>query len=285
MNRRKYLALFLAFAVLCIGLLLWISLSFFPTTSGQRLTILLYHHILPEDQNRLFQDNAATVSLEDFTAQMQFLYDNDFHTITLTELESFLFEGTPLPPNSVMIHFDDGYYSNFVYAYPVLQSFGFNAVVFFITHLIEDQGDVQPPMDHDDLTWTAAKSIIGTEDVFETASHSHNMHRFGENSPHTLLYLASKEDILQDTLRSFDFVNNHRAYAYPLGQYNDVIIEGLREAGITIAFTVREGYITAESDPMTLERFIIFRETSMERFRNIVTGRRLSLRRVLTSLY
>ena len=277
MNPGKRLILFfLTFGAMVLCVVLFIRIVLLPShaLSGQRIPILLYHHILPEEHNRLFQDNAATVSLEDFTAQMQFLYNNNFHTITLSELEAFLFEGAALPPNSIMIHFDDGYYSNFVYAYPVLQSFGFNAVVFFITHLIDDQGDIQQPIDHDDLTWTAAKSIIGTDDVFETASHSHDMHRLEPGTDHTLLYLATKEDILQDTLRSFDFVNDHRAYAYPRGQYNDVVIEGLKEAGITMAFTVREGYVTPESNPMSLDRFIIFRETSMARFRNIVTGRR-----------
>lgn len=241
-----------------------------PSPAG--LPVLLYHHILPEEQNRVFRDNAAVISLENFTMQMQYLYDNGFQTITLEQLEAFLFEGEPLPPRSVMIHFDDGYYSNFVYAYPVLQSFGFNAVVFFITRFIEEQGEIQQPFDYDDLTWTAAKSIISTEDVFETASHSHNMHDFAPGTSYTMLYLADRDEIIRDTVRSFEFVNNHRAYAYPLGQYNDLIREALKEAGIRMAFTTRGGYITANSDPMSLERFVIFRDTSMRRFRNIVNG-------------
>ena len=257
-----------------IALSIFTAYLLWPSPGG--IPILLYHHILPEEQNRLFRDNAAVISLENFTLQMQYLYDNGFQTITLEQLEAFLFEGVPLPPKSVMIHFDDGYYSNFVYAYPVLQSFGFTAVVFFITHFIEEQGEIQQPFDYDDLTWTAAKSIIGTEDVFETASHSHNMHDFVPGTSYTILYLADRDEILQDTIRSFDFVNNHRAYAYPLGQYNNLTREVLKEAGITMAFTTREGYVTANSDPMSLERFIIFRDTSMRRFQNIVNGQRRS---------
>jgi len=240
----------------------------------QRIPVLLYHHILPDEVNRYFRDNEATVSLENFREQMQYLYDNDFHTVTIDELEDFLFNGIPLPPNSVMIHFDDGYYSNIVYAYPILREFGFTAVLFFITHLIEDLGDYQPPIDHDDLTWTAAHSILGTETVFETASHSHNLHRAYDG--YTLLYMADLETVVSDTLRSFDFVNDHRAFSYPRGQYNEVVLEGLSRAGITMAFTTREGFITMESDPMSLERFIIFHDTGMERFGNIVNrgGRR-----------
>jgi len=273
------MAMLFAMVLLAAGLMVFAAEpSPARVAARQQIPVLLYHHILPEEQNRLFRENDATVSLEAFTAQMQFLYDNNFHTLTLDELEAFLFEGVPVPPNSVMIQFDDGYYSNFVYAYPVLQHFGFTAQLFFITHLIEDQGDIQQPMDHDCLTWTAAKSIVGTEDVFETASHSHNLHRIAPDGEHTLLYLADYWAVVRDTILSFDFVNHHSAYAYPRGQYNDVVRAGLKRAGITMAFTIQEGYITADSDPMSLERFIIFRETSEERFHDIVMGRRVWFR-------
>jgi peptidoglycan/xylan/chitin deacetylase (PgdA/CDA1 family) len=243
------------------------------TRPAQRIPMLVYHHILPDEKNRTQQTNAAVISTENFEQQMRYLYDNNFYTITLDELEAFLYRGRPLPENSVMIHFDDGYYSNFVYAYPILQRYGLRAVVFFITHLIEDLGDVQPPMDHDGITWTAAHTISGTEDVFETASHSHNMHRLAPETDSTILAMETWENILHDTRRSFEFVSNHAAYAYPRGQYNDIIIGALEEAGITMAFTVRNGYVTENSDPMRLDRFVIFRETAFWRFRSIVNGR------------
>ena len=234
--------------------------------------VLLYHHILPDAVNQTQQENSATISTENFEMQMQYLCDKGFHTLTHAELEDFLYKGTPLPPNSVLIHFDDGYYSNFVYAYPILQRFGHRATVFMITHLIEDLGDYQPPIDHDGVTWTAAHTMRDTTDVFEFASHTHDMHRVPPGETHTRMYLATKEEIAADTLRSFDFLDNHTAFAYPLGQYNDTIIEGIREAGITMGFTTVDGYVTRDCDPFRLNRFPIWRNMSMERFTNIVNG-------------
>jgi peptidoglycan/xylan/chitin deacetylase (PgdA/CDA1 family) len=205
---------------------------------------------------------------------MQYLYDNDFHTLSLDELYAILFEGADIPPRSVMIQFDDGYYSNIVYALPVLRDFGFTAQLFLITHLVEDQGDYQAAMDHDGLTWTAAHSLIGIEDVFETASHTHSLHDYDTGA---MLYNASREQIIEDTLRSFEFVNDHRAFAYPRGQYNDAVIEALQYVGIRMAFTVQEGYVRANSNPMLLNRFVIFRDTNMLRFHNIVYGRRAGI--------
>jgi len=267
MRRTHVIAGVLALLILAGGMLFLGARS-----RGQEIPILLYHHILPDEVNRIHQENPFTVSTEAFEAQMQYLYDNDFHTLTLSELEAFLTEGTPLPERSVMIHFDDGYYSNFVYAYPILQRFGHRAVVFMITHQIEDLGHYQPPMDHDCLTWTAAHSLAGKEDVFELASHTHNLHDFIPGSEETRLVHGSREEIVADVLRSFGFLPNRTAFAYPYGQYNDTVIDALREVGITLAFTTMEEMVTQSSDPLLLGRFKVWRDMTLERFGEIIRG-------------
>jgi len=84
---------------------------------------------------------------------------------------------------------------------------------------------------------------------------------------------ASREEIVQDTLQSFEFVGNHRAFAFPFGHFNDNAVEALAKTGITMAFTTRAGYVTATSDPLRLNRFTIYRDTTMARFRAIVNLR------------
>jgi len=243
------------------------------TVPASRIPVLVYHHILPDEANTHFRDNAWTISTENFAEQMRYLRDNGFYTPTLDELEAFLHHGRPLPQNSVMIHFDDGYYSNYVYALPILRRYGLRAVLFPITGDAEALGDVQPPMNYAALTRAAAITLTTGLDVFETASHSHALHDRTPDGRETMLVVATHGEIVADTLQSFELVTNRRAYAYPLGMFNDTVIAALQEAGITMAFTVRSGYITAGSDPFRLERFTVYRETSMARFRNIVHGR------------
>jgi len=239
------------------------------STPATHVPVLIYHHILPDEVNTHFYDNAWTISTENFAEQMRYLRDNSFYTPTLHELEAFLYHGRPLPQNSVMIHFDDGYYSNFVYAYPILERYGLRAVLFPITGNSEVLGDVQPPMDYSSLTHTAAITLRRASIVFETASHSHALHDRAEDG-RTLLVASTKEEIIADTRLSFEFVTNRRAYAYPLGMFNETVIEALQEAGISMAFTVNRGYVTADTDPFRLPRFTIYQTTRMERFRDIV---------------
>jgi len=243
------------------------------TEVATRIPVLVYHHILPDSVNENRQDCAWTVSRYNFTMQMRYLHENGFYTPTIDEFEAFILHGRPLPQNSVVIHFDDGYYSNYVYAAPILRHYGLRAVLFAIARDAEYLGETQPPINHRGLTRSAAITLRSNTDVFETASHTHAMHSHAEGTHETVLVRASWEEILADTKHSFEFVGNHTTFAYPHGQYNATVIAALQEAGITTAFTTNTGYVTRRSDPMRLERFTIHRETTLRRFRDIVNGR------------
>ena len=49
---------------------------------NEKVIVLLYHHLLKEKENRN-KGNASIVSVENFERQMEYLYDNDYMTITI----------------------------------------------------------------------------------------------------------------------------------------------------------------------------------------------------------
>src|SRR3954471_8400257 len=59
--------------------------------------VLMYHYVdkLPGDADRYLRD--LDVLPENFTAQMTWLKDNDYHTITPDEMIAALYHGDPLP--------------------------------------------------------------------------------------------------------------------------------------------------------------------------------------------
>lgn len=239
-----------------------------------KLPVLLYHHLIPQEAIEIYgwEDNSAVISVEDFEDQMDYLYKNGFHTLTLQELENFIFNNVALPPRSVMIHFDDGYYSNWVYAMPILERYGFIAQQFLIGKTVYDRGDEQPEFSFKDLVFTAIKTIEGTEHVWETANHTFTTHHIVPNTDKTAFVYYDIEFVRSDILRCFDFVNNYTAFSYPRGQYNEEKIDLLQELGIKMAFTTYKGYVTEGSEPMLLPRFIIWPNTSISTFASIVNG-------------
>lgn len=111
-----------------------IKLKILTQGKANKITMLLYHHILKKNEidNYGWTGNDSILSLENFREQMNYLYQNDFYTLTLAELEEFLYKGIELPKKAILITFDDGYLSNAKYAYPVMKEFGFKGSIFLI---------------------------------------------------------------------------------------------------------------------------------------------------------
>lgn len=240
------------------------------TASTTKIPVLLYHHILSDEENTYFRKNGSVISTEQFKKQMRYLHDNDFTTISLKQLQNFLYNKQPLPQKSVLITFDDGYYSNIINAYPVLKDYNFKAVIFPIGASIKEK---QPQFSSDTFVFLGKDTIQNSTDVFEYASHTYDLHDFSElDNNKTKLMMATKDEIIKDLKNSFTFVDNVNAIAYPLGQYNSTILESIKELRIYMAFTVEPGYITKNSYGLGLNRFIIFPNTTIKKFEKIVNG-------------
>ena len=113
-----------------------------PPSLQQKVPVLLYHHLLTEEENRLYRENGSVISTDEFEWQMKWLHDNGWQTVSSRELIDFLYEGKALPKKSVLITFDDGYASNLRYAAPVLRQYGYTAVIFVSGTLLAQQ----PPL-------------------------------------------------------------------------------------------------------------------------------------------
>lgn len=247
------------------------------------IPVLMYHHILPKDDNINFQDNAIVLDLEDFEWQMRYLHDNGFHTLTAAEVTEILYDdnndnngdNNNSDNKYIWLTFDDGYYSNLIYAYPILKKYNFTATIFAVTSYITD--DVIP-MDADKLVYLNWREMQDYYDVFEFASHSDNMHDVinvvnGTTNVTNVTKLenATKDEIADDIIKSISYnkINVKYAFSYPYGRYNDKVIDVLKNF-VKIAVTVRKGYLKEYTNPYEIPRFNIYRGISMERFKLIV---------------
>lgn len=101
--------------------------KFSPSGSDARLSILIYHRVLPQT-DPLFPGEAT---IETFDAQMTLL-KSVFNVLPLHEAAIMLKAGG-LPARSACITFDDGYADNVTYALPILQKHGLHATFFIAT--------------------------------------------------------------------------------------------------------------------------------------------------------
>jgi len=252
----------------CFTVLYLVGTNINITTQADqpRLAVLLYHHVLPAAENKSYADNGLVLTQETFAEQMEYLYRNNYHSVTAGELRAFLYQNAPLPAKSVMITFDDGYMSNYMFAYPILKQYGFKAVIFAITGGIQTKGVVFHPDQLDMLSWM---QVAASSDVFEYGSHTNALHTAVNGK--TGLVSVSLDQAKADLLYSQKRLNNKRLFAYPMGQYTSQIVDMLRDSGVDLAFTTNKGYVAQNSNPLLLNRDTIFSGIDLNTFASVVS--------------
>lgn len=113
--------------------ILWLR-SRVPTS---RLTVLTYHRIADPAQARRFDHAVVDATPEQFDRQLEFLGAH-FRIIGIDEILEHV-RGAPLPPNSVLITFDDGYRDCHEVALPILERHRARAVFFISTSYVEQR--------------------------------------------------------------------------------------------------------------------------------------------------
>ncbi|WP_054637683.1 polysaccharide deacetylase family protein [Thalassobacillus sp. C254] len=241
---------------------------------SQEVQVLTYHHIIDENDvsSRLYRDNGnlhnTIVLKHEFDKQMKALHENNFHSISLKDLEEFVKGNRKVYKNSVLITFDDGYKNNFLHAYPSMKQYGFTAANFIITNRItQDTQQYAYETRNQYFSWD---EIAMASDVFEYGSHAHAFHTTEPNGQAFLLSKTRNEirDDVKESLRLLG--NGTTAFAYPYGAFNSTSIQALRDAGITMSFTVRSGKVNPGDDLMRLNRTSIRPFHDVNDFQRIV---------------
>jgi peptidoglycan/xylan/chitin deacetylase (PgdA/CDA1 family) len=102
------------------------------------LTILAYHRVMPTDalESYPFDQELISATPGQFDSQMRYLREY-LRPVALNDIIAHVEQGTPLPPDSVAVTFDDGFADTYRYAFPVLQRYRIPATVFVSTGYVE----------------------------------------------------------------------------------------------------------------------------------------------------
>jgi len=101
------------------------------------VAILTYHHVAEPDAGYRFDPEVADATPAQFQRQLELLARR-CTPIGIDDLCAGL-DGETLPPNAVMITFDDGYRSNVEVALPILRDLGIPAVFFIATRFVDQR--------------------------------------------------------------------------------------------------------------------------------------------------
>ncbi len=124
------------------------------------IPILMYHEISDKKENSYLPYYQTSTSPQRFLEQMNFLHENGYSVIDLTEVPPLLGSMDRFLKKYAVLTFDDGYSDFFSQAYPILNRFGFKATVFLPTGIIlESSSEARI---HEYMSW---------EEIAELRSH------------------------------------------------------------------------------------------------------------------
>lgn len=249
--------------ILLISLLFCYNISMATTLPDKRdnnsdndvkVPILLYHNIMDNYDQSL---GAVHISPDEFEQHMAALHGAGYHTITFQQYYDYVMNDEVLPEKPIIITFDDGYVSNYKFAYPVLKKYNMKATIFILTgRMGAEGGEVIYPH----FTWEQAKEMQQSG-VIDIQSHS-DLHpdMVQIDRGRAQLELRRSKYLIQKELGK-----PCEVFAYPYGLYNAELQVLAEKAGYKIQCAVGDkGINTKEKGLKQLKRLTAFGGTTGE---------------------
>jgi biofilm PGA synthesis lipoprotein PgaB len=159
---------------------------------GKTFRVLCMHDV----RDNLISSLTSTSSLDVYaidtgtlTAIFSWLQNNNYHTVTVKQIEASRHGGPPLPPRAVLLTFDDGFRSHFTKVLPLLKRFNYPAVMGIVTAWIDTPPDMPVRISETEsmprevfMSWDDVRQL-GASGLVEVASHTHNLHHGATANP------------------------------------------------------------------------------------------------------
>ena len=211
------------------------------------IPVCIYHSVKPDTATETQTQKDYSVTPEMFEQQLQYLEQNGYTPITMSEFEREILSGTTSPvAKPVVLGFDDGWKNQFTYAFPLLQKYHMTAVFYIYTNPIGRDARF--------MTWEQIKELdhSGMEIADHTLSHPYLQKLSPEALRHEVLDSKKKlEEELGKPITHF---------ASPFGYTSPELVSLLREGGFHTARTGHPGTMHSGADLLTITGYYTHRD-------------------------
>lgn len=205
------------------------------------LPIIMYHSILKNNKTK----SKFIITPADFEGDLQYIKDNGYTTVVMKDLIDFVYENKDLPEKPIMLTFDDGYYNNYLYAFPLIKQYECKMVLSPIgkqSDIYSENSNKNPNYAH--CSWENLKEMYNSG-LVEIQNHSYNMHTItqkrrgtkknkNESLEHYQKVLSDDITLMQNKVE--DFLNfTPTTFVYPFGAISNCSLDILRQLGFKAA--------------------------------------------------
>ena len=219
--------------------------------------ILMYHEVSPHPHSAF---RRYTVTVREFTRQMQWLATFGYRTIDMDSLVRARMGHGSLPDRPVLITFDDGFQGCVDHAAPVLGAYGFTATFYLVAGLIGEASrwilpelGLELPL----MNWDSARRLASSG--FQCGAHTLTHPRLAR-----LPRDRCRIELVDARRRLEDGIGGPIHHlAYPFGDYDETVRALAAEAGYVSACSTREGLSGAADDQLALHRVPVYGHDSL----------------------
>jgi biofilm PGA synthesis lipoprotein PgaB len=255
------------------------------TAVDARFMALSYHEVLADDEPM----TPTAVRASDLARQFAWLQANGYHPVSVDQILAARAGGPPLPPQAILLTFDDGFLDFYTRAFPLLKLFNYPAVIALVGKWMDVPAgqmvdyDGKPVPRSKFLNWDQVREMQASG-LVEVASHSYDLHHGilanpqGNTQPAatTRLYANGRyEDDaaylarLRHDLR--DSISQHtgkapRIIVWPYGRSNGAAREIAAQLGMPIGLTLVDGFNDATTPTAVWKRQLIENSPSLQAF-------------------
>lgn len=251
---KRLILLAIAAAVLCVGGALFQAAA--SAEEGIPVPVVMYHSLLRDPARQ----GDYVVSPDLFESDLRWLMDHGYTPVTAAQLIAYP-DGGSLPEKPVLITFDDGYFNNYSYAYPIARSLGCPFLLSPIGEWADyysDHPDENP--NYSQASWERLAEMADSG-LVELGNHSYALHgtspvpglnpRPGEGEA------AYRQRIAADLTQAQDKIQENTGCApqvlvYPYGAHTQVTLSVAKELGFACTLTCEEKVSRLTREPDSL---------------------------------
>ena len=222
----------LIIALIIIFVIAIIIYGIFYIRNMNKVAVLCYHNIATAEEKSNFPDESEfVIDVNNFEEHLKFFKRNTYKTLTMDEFNDWKQGKLKIPQNSVLITFDDGFLSNYQYAFPLLKKYNMNATVFVVGKYAAESKETE--WNGNVKTYMPANLILKLKDEYpniDICSHSYDLH-YRES-----LKENNADEVHDDAVLYSALLGDTKYFAYPFGEYNNALINGLKDYNYELAF-------------------------------------------------
>lgn len=253
--KKFIIILVLIIIVLLLGMKIYVN----KNKNMFQIPVLMYHDIIMDEY---YDNDPNGISYSAFQKQLEYFKDNNYKTLTLDEFYEWIIHNKKIPKKSVLLTFDDGYYSFHYLVEPLLEKYNMHASCFVIGASTNDE---TPSFDPAKYGAIGKDQILNHSSFVEYGSHSFGLHE-EINGVKKVKTLTKKQ--LDEDVKKMQNIYDFHYMVYPFNTDTKDLITVLKSNNYKLAFRGESEYASRKAKPYQIPRIGI--KNDFDEFKQIM---------------